>query len=334
MVRNPSEPSGSINDPKQASDPPRVAIFDHSGKEIRQHDKPGRDTETPSSTSGQIPASAEVILDDDPALDERIIKQAAKSAQKHADELGEALYAKFMHILTKQLDEQDGRLTAADIESMGREFRDELVTIENVFLEAVEAFTLARETGRADQSRRKVFQRLMVNNFEHLFANEHELREQPELISRRMLPGFFTVLVLMLGEQKLTGYEKEAETLIEELRASHKGHLSWAEIYAAPKVRRLCLRAEIQIAQHFVETEKRLLWMIGVINSNLIPSDIERSQKPWELTTKSAEKILKAIFRDLRVVLKKQKMREKMAKRFDLATITLLDKIVGRFQEN
>ena len=86
----------------------------------------------------------------------------------------------------------------------------------------------------------------MVHKFEHQFADEHDLSKNPDQLSRRILPGFFNVLLLMFGEERLASYEREAHKIIDELTQKKGGRVAWSEIYKAPKMRKLCFRAEIE----------------------------------------------------------------------------------------
>lgn len=328
MSKNPSGPTGPRDRSSGGDDPSPVSFFNSKGEEIGRRDPPSAKsaTEPDAYLNHNAPE-----IDDDPVLIERIASQVADVAREHADDLGDMLYSKFMHILTTAIKDTSGQLTAADAEKMGREFKAELAHIKTVFIEAVDAVALSREKSRTEQVRSKIFFRLMVHDFEHRFADEPELDKKPDRLSRRILPGFFSVLLLMFGEQRLANYERDAKKLTENIRRENGGHLDWATVYKAPKLRSLCLRAQIEIAQHFAETEKRLSWMTAVINTHLLPENERKSSRPWELGTTGAEKMLSALFRSLHDALGRDAAREKLAERFGAPTLTVLDKVVGRF---
>lgn len=266
MAKQPSDFEDNENPGNEGIDAWEARFFSAEGQETR------RNSQADAVPPGTVKLAAHTPgIDKDPVLDKRVSKQATNAARKHADDLGEALYDKFMQILQGKVAEKDGQLTPQDIEAMGQAFRNELEQIETIFLEAVETFTIAREKNRIEQSRGNLFQRLMVNNFEQRFADENTVNKRPELLSRRMLPGFSSVLLMMFGKQKLAAYERRVSDLIDELRLEGGGHVDWGDVYKSPKARRICLRAEVEIALYFKDIDKRFQWMIAVVNSNLIP---------------------------------------------------------------
>lgn len=284
------------------------------------------------ANGGDIAGAATEGLGASPAeAEQRIAGHAAEAARKHAEELGEALHAKFMQLLTDKVRDKDGHLTPADVEEMGEEFRHEIQTIETAFLEAVQTYVLAQAEGRTSQSRSNFFHRLMVGNFEHRFADEKALKSQPELLSRRMLPGFFSMLSLMFGAPKLDDYEQQMTKLIDRLRQKNGGHVDWKEVYNSPEARQIALRAEIEIAQYFDNVEKRFAWMIAVVNSNLIPTDEVQSGSPWVFNAAAAENLLAGLFRDVRPALEHEDSRQTFIERMGPETVGTLEKVVQRF---
>ncbi len=314
MARQPRDPSRGNDGTDSKKSATHVSFIDPNGQEITRHARPApaADTETHAA---QVP-------DADPAT---------QHVREQALELGEALYAKFIQILTDKVDENDGAIDADDIAAMGQEFRKELESIETAFLDAVETYTEAQLQPRTEESRSHCFQRLMIHNFAERFADERALRDQPELLSRRMLPGFFSILTLMFGQDRLADYETRAHGVIDAVRGDGDGPIDWDAAYASPAARRLCLKAEIEIAQFFVQTDKRLQWMIAVINSNLIVLDADPTHDSWTMTTPAAEKLLASLFKDLRGALMRDQTRAKISERMGTASLNLLDVIMKRF---
>lgn len=334
MSKEPHDAAGSRDRSPENSGASGVSFFDSDGKDLGGRslsDAAPEDTlKTP--TIG-ITEERGRGSGDDPPRDDHAGSDAARSVHEHAEELGEALYAKFMHILKKQAAESTGPLDDADIEAMGQAFRAELETIEAVFVKAVEDYAEARERTRVEKSRTHHFQRLLVHNFEHRFTDDAKLHEQPEKLSRRMLPGFFNMLQLMLGERRLARFEKDAQDVVDKLRDKNSGKLDWAEVYRSPGARTLCFQAEVEIAKHFTEVEKRLNWMVAVLNANLIPAAKGTRAGGWEVNRRNAELMLSALIRDLRAALANQKARIRMEKKMGPETVTLLHAISQRFAQ-
>lgn len=327
--------NGLQDDERDGGDPSRVSFFDPKGGDLGSRFLQSTQAKKPAAkpqkktTAKQAAKTAE-----NSALNKRVAKQSAQSIQKHAEELGEKLHSNFLRFLKKKAAEGTAPLTESDIETMSQEFQAELSTIETVFEKAIDDYTRAREKARHEQSRANHFHRLIVHNFEHRFANETELSEQPELLSRRMLPGFFSMLQLMLGEQQLVQFERDAKRIVDRLVDQNDGKIDWPKVYRSPEARKLCFQAEVQIAKHFAETEKRLNWMVAMINANLVPYNGNPQTGGWTMTTQAAELMLSDLIRNLRAALANDNARAKMDKKFGRETVSFLDAIARRFDRS
>lgn len=278
-----------------------------------------------STLDGAVPP------DMNPALLKRMAEEAAKTADDKADDLAEAIYTKFMKILTDRITENGGSLTMDDVEDMGKQFHDQLTDIKDTFLDAVESYTHSMEQSRISTERGNVFKRIMVHHFESRFANEQTLKENPDFLSRRMLPGFYNALSMMLGPPKLERYEQQSKAIVARLRKETNGQIEWSDIYATPEARRIALRAEIDIAQHFKDIDKRLDWMIAMVNSNLIPLEEGRVSSGWSFTREAAEGMLRGLFHDLRSAMKNKAVRQRFSEELGNETVKLLETVTRRF---
>lgn len=276
---------------------------------------------------------------EDQARHDRLASAEVAAVQAQADELGEAIYAKFMHLLKDKLQAKGGQLTDDDVEQMAGEFKEALGGIKTAFLEAVDSFTRARERNRVGQSRNNLFQRLLVKNFEASFVDEKTLEARPDMLSRRMLPGFFTMLSLMFGKARLADYEERTKNIVERIRESEGESFTWDDVYKSLDARKLALRAEVEIAEYFREFDKRLVWMIALINSNLIPLDANlapldenRHRTPWIFRKRAATTLLSGLFHDLNIALKKQNVRETFVERLGEKVVDDLDTVLTKLQ--
>lgn len=334
MPKEPNETAGSRDRSPENSGSSSVNFFDPKGENLgsRSVSGTGRKEELTTPRIG-ITEERDTGDEDNSVPGTRAAGNAAQSVHEHAEELGAALYAKFMQILKKQARESAGPLSDADIEAMGQAFRAELETIETAFVKAVEDYAEARQQNREQKSRTQHFHRLLVHNFEHRFTDESKLHEQPEKLSRRMLPGFFNMLQLMLGDRRLARFEKDAQDVVDKLRDKNSGKLDWAAVYRSPDARTLCFQAEVEIARHFTEMEKRLNWMVAVLNANLIPAEKGSRAAGWEINRQNAALMLSSLIRDLRAALSNQKARLRMEKKMGPETVSLLHAITQRFGE-
>jgi hypothetical protein len=255
----------------------------------------------------------------------------AAVVHEKSEELGEALHGKFVQLLSAKLRAKDGKLTPADVKEMGDAFRRELKVIETVFLDAIKTYALGQAADRQKQNRTHFFRRLLVRKFEDRFADERTLRERPEMLSRRMLPGFFNMLAVMFGKPKLENYEKQAEKVAAQLSRRSGGDHDWSSFYRTQEASRIALQAEIEIASYFRDIEKRLNWMIAVVNSSTIPPKETAAGEPWVFNQPAAENLLTGLFRDVGPALKQDQARQALTKQVGNETLETLDKVARRF---
>jgi hypothetical protein len=343
MAKEPGKPSDGISasEPEDArADMWEATFFSPDGEEVSSQRT--SNPEAPPNQDGPqdgpttipkppITTTTPVISDNDPAFQQRLSNEAAASVEDHADELGEALHTKFMQLLNDKISETDGHLTPADVVEMGEEFKTQLEDIKTSFLAAVESYTLARERSRIDSVRTHLFTRLMVRKFEHRLRDERTLKEHPEFLSRRMLPGFGTMLSMMFGKPKLASYEKRIKAVAERLSHENGGQIDWEQFYREPEIKKLALRAEIEIAQNFQNINKRMDWMVAMINSNLIPADDQWIGSEWAFNDTAAAKLLTSLFVDLRAALKNPNARQRFSETLGADAVVTLDQVALRF---
>jgi hypothetical protein len=266
------------------------------------------------------------------ALTNNTSHAARRSVKRKADEFSDALHEKFMTLLNEKLEETGGHLTADDVTKMGEDFRTNLDDIETVFMEAVESFSRAQLKSRDGNERGNIFVRLMVHKFEHQFVQDRELDRSEEALSRRMLPGFQNALKTMVGDQKQNEFEKNAKIIVKQVHDGSDGEVDWSKVFNSSNARMITLGAQIEMAQHFREAEKRVDWLVAMVNSNLIPVDEGKPGADWSLTRPAALKMLSAVFSGLRGNLKNLNTREKIIRKLGPDIIDLLDDVAERFQ--
>ncbi len=256
---------------------------------------------------------------------------ATKSVQKKADEFSDALHAKFMSLLNAKIEEKGGHLTPDDVTQMGDEFQRNLGDIQTVFMDAVESFSRAQMKARDGNERGNVFVRLMVNKFEHQFVPDRHLNNDADVLSRRMLPGFQNALKTMVGTQKQAEFEKSAKSIVRQHQESGDGEVDWTTVFQSSSARMIALGAQIEIARHFQEAEKRIDWLVAMVNSNMISIESKLAGADWQFTRDAALKLLSLVFTGLHDNLNNQNTREKIIRKLGPDMIVQLDKVAERF---
>ena len=136
-----------------------------------------------------------------------------------------------------------------------------------MFEQSFDVYVKARERAVWDQQRNYPFDRLMVKKFSNLFRDDGEIG--PDDLSRRMLPGFFVALGMMLGTEVVEKYQQKIRTIVDKVKAGGKSVFDWDDVYADEVAETVSLDAEVGIAGYFEDFDKRAEWFIDLINNHL-----------------------------------------------------------------
>jgi len=136
-------------------------------------------------------------VDDDPAL---------PSPKEQSRVLAETVVKSFGNRMKAEAARKGGILNSDDIDALDHEFREKTVVLQEMFEKSFEDYVAARERAVWDQKRDFPFDRQIVDKFSHLFPSPGGLSLLDGAVSRRVLPGFFRALNLMLGEAATEGF--------------------------------------------------------------------------------------------------------------------------------
>lgn len=219
----------------------------------------------------------------------------------------------FVDKLRTEAERRGGYISVSDIEGMQAEFQMQAAELSRVFEQSFEAYVRARERAVWDQARQYPFDRVLVKRFSHLFKT----RPGRDTVSRRMLPGFFLAISMMLGPDAIESYQGRARVVVERIRDGRE-KLDWEEVYAAPEVRRLVIDAQVAMLDHFKDFDRRCTWFINLVNSNLAPAPpaASKAELEWELTDAGLRRFLNAFLKELRDAVTAPERRPAFAKRY------------------
>jgi len=201
--------------------------------------------------------------------------------------------------------------------------------IRTIFLDAVKSYANASQRSLNEEHRKNAFQRLMVHRFEHRLAPDGALDKTPDRLSRRMLPGFFSMLSLMIGQDNLVKCHRQADALVARFRAERGDSFDWAEVYASKEGRRIMLRAEILIARNFRDVEKRIDWLVAFINGNLIAIGRALPGAGWSFSEPAARDLLRDLFSGIRSTMVNKARRDALANSLNEKTFDQLRDLVA-----
>jgi len=207
-----------------------------------------------------------------------------------------------------------GSLSVADIDAMRGELQSEAVALSATFANTLEEFAEARDRANWDEKRDYPFDRLIVKRFSALFKETDMSRF--DRVSRRILPGFFLGLNMMLGPEAVEHLQERCRLVVERVREEKGEAFDWEDVYAAKDARTLVLDALVDIAVQFENFERRSEWFVELINGHLTPAeDVPKEDAGWELSPAGVKTFLITLLDDLRRVLSTDQGRQHIAKR-------------------
>ena len=148
---------------------------------------------------------------------------------------------------------------------------------------------------------RDPFTRALVQPFAHLFDTAPDQSLAEGALSRRMLPGFFIALRLMVGGERYEHAQAVCESTLVKNRTSPEdlGKLEfWDELYAdqavADVVADIYSRALLRLTMY----EKRKQWFIRMVNSQLSAIDSMTDadgEASWEFSAQHFKMVFETI---------------------------------------
>ncbi len=131
--------------------------------------------------------------------------------------------------------------------------------------------TLARPNVKI-KYKRDPFTRILVDSFSHLFPNDDGFGLAQGALSRRVLPGFFVAIRLMIGGGPYDKFQTECQELIariSEERPTLSDFALWDAFYAHPEAKKMSMLVYTRVALYFSLYDKRKAWFTRMVNSKL-----------------------------------------------------------------
>lgn len=260
---------------------------------------------------------------------------AAKPAQKPAQKIknpasskdvSKVMVADTMGSVVGSLREKamlnGGTLSIQDIDAMEQELAVKSQQIEAQFENALEDYAAAIDQQKWNLERANPFSRLMVKQFSHLFKEPAGRKS----VHRRMLPGFYQAISMLLGPESVGRYHERCEGIVARIQADLDDvPFDWEMFYTEKDALTVSLDAQLLIAAGFQDFDKRAKWFMDLVNSNLTPAgdDASAGEKAWSLSEQGLRRMLDALFSNLRKVMSSDKGRERMMKRHGRDTVAV-----------
>ena len=142
---------------------------------------------------------------------------------------------------------------------------------------------------------------MIVKTFSHMLEDDSRKLRRSDSVSRRILPGFFMALSMILGPDKLEGYQGKCRAVVKLVRKAYGDKFEWEDIYESDDARAIVIDALTDIAHSFDNIERRAEWFIDMVNSHLPPPDDSTTQTEaeWAFSTEGFKPFFRTLMTDL-----------------------------------
>ena len=257
---------------------------------------------------------------------------AANSPKAQSKAIADTVVNSIVDRLMAEAKKKGGVLRLQDLQGLKQEFARQAQALQAVFEQSFEAYVKVRERASYDQARNYPFDRVIVKRFSHLFADDKTLKTDPTAISRRILPGFFMALGMMVGPEVVEGYQERCRKIVARVKKGVDDSFSWDHVYADPESYWVALDAQVAMANYFEKLERRQAWFIELVNGHLSPVDAGSGASGWELKELSFRRFVGALFADLKKSLSSPQAKQQLIERYGAETTVKLTEIVKQFK--
>lgn len=247
--------------------------------------------------------------------------------------LAETVVGSILQRLTVEAKRRGGWLTVEDIENLRREFEGKIEALQKVFELSFEEYVKARERASWEQARRYPFDRLIVERFAPLFASDGGPALAEGGLSRRLLPGFFMAMNMLLGHDITEVYQEQCRRLVAKIKEAHGNRLDWMDVYGDEAARTLTNDAVVAMVSHFEDLRRRGNWMVEVINGHLAPPDVGREGpevETWQLGERGFIRLVNALYSDIRERMTTETGRLRLTRAYGADTVAALADLLKR----
>lgn len=231
--------------------------------------------------------------------------KAAANPAAQSRAIAETVVNSLLDRMVAEAQRKGGMLSIQDIQSLSQEFEKKTAVLQTVFEKSFEDYVKARERAAWQQNRQYPFDRVIVQTFAHRFADGPRLINDPDALSRRILPGFFMALGMMLGPEALESFQERCRRIVARYKSGGTGEFDWEVIYADPETKALSLEAQIAIAPYFEDLNRRVPWMIDLVNTHMSPYEGDQNSPiaRWTMTDVSCFSLIEGLFGNLKAAL-------------------------------
>lgn len=223
----------------------------------------------------------------------------AKRTHARSLEMAEAIVTAFSGLLKEQISVHGGFVGLRHLPEVNKVFQSKTGELAAVFEKAFNESRREHEDLKWHAIKRPVFDRLMVRHFEALFFRPGPNGVTTGAVSRRVLPGFFLALNMMLGPVVIKDYQDRCDEALERVTGG-AFPIDWEAVEHDEDVNAVILDAQFTIAHFFDDPYQRAAWFINIINSNLEPARDGARDAEWLIDQRSLFKLISHLLAELK----------------------------------
>lgn len=235
--------------------------------------------------------------------------------EERAKALSDAVVVAFTEKLKSEIHKHGGFLGLRHVDAIEAEFQAKADQLATVFAQALNDAAREQEELRWFSIKRPAFDRLIVKRFEHLFMQRDAKGQMHGAISRRLLPGFFLALQMMLGPETMEQYHQRSDDAVARIMGGELP-INWDLVDQDDDVQNVLLDAQYAIALHFEDAQRRFEWFIHIANSHMAPAtQAQGNEATWELGHRSLHLLVNSLLSDLKKVVSDDQAWQALAER-------------------
>lgn len=290
----------------------RAAVAAPAGTAPRPAPAPAKPTPQPAPPAGRV------------ARPESPGKSAPPSSRQQSHIIAKTVVGSFVERMKQEAQRKGGSLTLRDIESLDHEFEQKTAALEALFEKTFQDYARSMVGGQREERRHTPFDRLIVTPVEHLFPGHGAVAPAKGGLSRRILPGFFMAVGIMMGADVTEQCRDRAKIIFNRINGA-AADPNWKAFGADPEARVLLTDALVAMAVHFANPDKRAVWVIDMINNHLSPPESEPdTPADWRLGRPAYERMIDSLFSEIMAAVNNAKTREGLTLRYGPETCASL----------
>ena len=254
-------------------------------------------------------------------------KPVPLSAEQHGEELARSIVNSFASALKKQAARSGGYLSKPDVDSLITAFSGQIPKVARKIATGINEFTEHSIRDMWDPSRTSAFERVLVKHFSHMLEDDSVAAMDHKYIPRRTLPGIFMSVRMMAGPELIEAYEQDAFLVMQRVRDDEQEAFSWDTVYGDKRTVNMVRDLLVGIAPYFTKLEKRIEWMLPIINSHLAPVEETNPVAEWQMTEIILKRLINALYGGMWMLLEVETSRLRLTKRYGADTMDLLDNL-------